>query len=172
MLWSPSGFPPAAIGRSFSAVASSAGFSSCSADVQISVPRCSCITSMRPFSHSCPRRAIAGAITASPSSSMAITRRVGAVNHGARPGDVACPQRVEQALRQLLRFQFLGAGCEIQPTQVQAREVPLVDDSKHVGARDLAMAAGSLVRRQHARIDPTLDGCHTHAEHRDTSAGL
>ena len=62
------------------------------------------------------------------------TRRVGAVNHGARPGCVACTQRVEQALRQLLRFQFLGAGCEIQPTQVQAREVPLVDDSKHVGA--------------------------------------
>ena len=69
-------------------------------------------------------------------------------------------------------FNSAGLAAKFSRAQVQTREVPVMDDSKHVSERDLPMAAGSLVCRQHASIDPTLDGCHTHAEHRDTSAGL
>ena len=99
-------------------------------------------------------------------------RRVRAVNHGPSPTDVASPQCIEQALRQFLLIQVCGTGCEIQPTQVQTREIPLMDDSKHIGRGIFRWPPGVLCAGSTPASTQRLTVVTLTPSARDTSAGL
>jgi hypothetical protein len=48
--------------------------------------------------------------------------------------------------------------------QVKTGEIAFVDEAQHIRQEELAMAAGGLVRRQDAFIDPALDRGYAYTE--------